>query len=60
MQRGDGPAVCNCCTVLRARPSGPNGAILYAMEYLQENFDWLEGPCQLAPGPPRQQPRVTT
>ena len=21
---------------------GPNGAMLYCMEYLEENFDWLE------------------
>ena len=22
---------------------GPNGGMLYCMEYLDENFDWLEG-----------------
>ena len=22
---------------------GPNGAMLYCMEYLEENYDWLEG-----------------
>lgn len=29
--------------VMDSHQLGPNGAMLYCIEYLEENFDWLEG-----------------
>ncbi len=28
--------------VMEVEQLGPNGGILYAMEYLEQNFDWLQ------------------
>ena len=30
---------------------GPNGALMYAMEFLDENFDWLQIFFQITKGP---------
>lgn len=29
--------------IMREESLGPNGAVLYALEELEENFDWIEG-----------------
>jgi GPN-loop GTPase len=40
----------SCADVMDAFGLGPNGALLYAIQHIAENLDWLEGKLRELPG----------